>query len=105
MPPKNAHKHLSPTSAGARTPSCGVGGPGAPPELGVVLKSLTFGVSPVAISLLIPRFSSLCPRVPVNKDHLKCLLDLSLDEDGEVDLYGVGVYLKGVYLKWVYLKG
>ena len=45
-----------PTSAGARTPSCGVGGPGAPAELGVVLKSLTFGVSPVAISLCFPGF-------------------------------------------------
>jgi hypothetical protein len=53
MPSKNAYKNLTPTSAGARTPSCscGVGGSGAPAELGVVLKTMTFGVSPVAISL------------------------------------------------------
>ena len=75
MPPKNAHKHLSPTSAGAPdTPSCGVGGPGAPAELGVVLKSLTFGVSPVAISLVYPEFISMCYGVPVTKVALQRVL-------------------------------
>ena len=64
----------SPTSAGARTPSFGVGGPGVPAELGVVLTSMTFGVSPVAISLFFPEFISVLHVVPVAKDLLRYIL-------------------------------
>ena len=37
----------------------------------MVLKTVTFGVSPVAISLFYPEFISMCCGVPVHKDLLK----------------------------------
>lgn len=68
---KCCEKHLSSTSVGARTPFFEIGGPGAPAELDVVLTSMIFSVSPVAISVFFPEFISVLHCVRVAKDHLR----------------------------------